>query len=247
MSSGEEGLSTRHACAACKHQRKKCESTCVFAPHFPASRANQFKEVHKIFGVKNMTGILENLNEEQKIRAVQSLEWEAIAWKEDPIEGPLGRFRKLEKELEFLKNQQIIAEPYNLQSKSNALIRFNPGSAEDVLANGTNPNCTDLGFHNPNFASALDATGNHYGAWLARGHEIENQVGNCMSTFPYYQVHPGQGRSMMVPQEEGMDAVAQTSNLLPKQDTQMTSWPVANSLNQGRPGRGIRGRDNFEY
>ncbi|XWS19666.1 hypothetical protein CRYUN_Cryun31cG0035100 [Craigia yunnanensis] len=245
VENGEEALNFRHACAACKHQRRKCQNHCVLAPYFPATRANYFREVHKIFGVKNMTGILEHLSPQERKKAVESLEWEAFAWKEDPIEGPLGLMRKLEKELELLKNQQnsqqnIIVGPY--QTKS-GLIGFNHNSAG--IVSNTNINATNFGYvNNPNFG--LDVMTNYAGLFQTADN-IENQgPDNYISVDPYFPIPQGQGKGRSaILQERDLDAAVQTTTLLPKQEMQINQIlsnsamrPVANSFNQGHHQRG---------
>ncbi|XP_022723742.1 LOB domain-containing protein 2-like [Durio zibethinus] len=247
MSAGnaEEPLNSRHACAACKHQRKKCEKDCVFASHFPATRANYFREVHKIFGVKNATSILENLSPHDRKRAVESLEWEAFAWKEDPIQGPLGLFRKLERELELLKNQQNPQQNIVVPYQRSGLIGFNNNSAGIVA--DTNINATNFGYaNNPNLG--LDVIMNNYAGLLQRADNIENPgLDNYFPGIPNYHAIPqGQGRSVIL-QEEGLDAVAhETTALLPKQDLQRNQIlgnsamrPPA-SFNQGHHQRGSK-------
>ncbi|XWS12572.1 hypothetical protein CRYUN_Cryun37aG0101500 [Craigia yunnanensis] len=260
---GEEPINSRHACAACRHQRKKCENDCVFAAHFPANRANYFQEVHKIFGVKNVKAILEDLSPHDRRRAVESLEWEAFAWKEDPTQGPLGLIRKLEKELELLKNQQKPQQNISVPHQKSDLIGFNNNSS-GIVAN-TNINATNFGYaNNSNLGLdvimndcagylqrtdnssnlGLDVTMNNYAGYLQR----ENQgVDDYFSGVPnYYTISQGQGRSVML-QERGLDAVAQTT-LLPKQDMQRnqilgnSAMRPAASFNQGHHQRGSQRR-----
>lgn len=83
----------RPACAACKHQRRKCAEDCVFAEHFPAEKTEDFKNALEVFGVKNMARILNSLgSSEEREKAVASIVWEAKLWKEDPVNGPLGAY-----------------------------------------------------------------------------------------------------------------------------------------------------------
>ncbi|KAM1033145.1 hypothetical protein TB2_036170 [Malus domestica] len=103
-SSAGELMACRHACAACRHQRKRCEDDCVMAPYF-TNKDEDFKAVHKIFGVSNMTKLLKQLDDQNhRGTAVQSFMWEAYIWKQDPVNGPLGMYRKLERENELLRN-----------------------------------------------------------------------------------------------------------------------------------------------
>lgn len=95
----------RPACAACRHQRKKCRADCILWRHFPAARMEDFQAVHKVFGISNISKMIKKLDPVQQDLAVESFLWEAKLWVEDPVEGPLGRFNKLEQEVCFLRNQ----------------------------------------------------------------------------------------------------------------------------------------------
>ncbi|XP_024023380.1 LOB domain-containing protein 2 [Morus notabilis] len=92
------------ACAACKHQRKKCHQSCVLAPYFPAERSREFHAVHKVFGVSNVTKM--SVNEEDRRRAVDSLVWEACCRQKDPVLGPYAEYRKVFEELKLYKSQE---------------------------------------------------------------------------------------------------------------------------------------------
>ncbi|KAL2328145.1 hypothetical protein Fmac_021572 [Flemingia macrophylla] len=83
------------ACAACKHQRKKCSENCILAPYFPSNRIREFHAVHKVFGVSNITKLVKNAKEEDRRRVVDSLIWEACCRQRDPIHGPYGEYTKV--------------------------------------------------------------------------------------------------------------------------------------------------------
>ncbi|XP_023928730.1 LOB domain-containing protein 12 [Quercus suber] len=93
------------ACAACKHQRKKCTESCILAPYFPANRSREFQAVHKVFGVSNVTRILKNLREEDREEAVESLVWEACCRQKDPVLGSYGEYTRIFNELKNYKSQ----------------------------------------------------------------------------------------------------------------------------------------------
>ncbi|KAF5458530.1 hypothetical protein F2P56_022553 [Juglans regia] len=96
---------THPACAACKHQRKKCTEECVLAPYFTADRRREFEAVHKVFGVGNVTKIVKSQREEDRKIAVDSLIWEASCRQKDPILGSYGEYRKVYDELNLCKRQ----------------------------------------------------------------------------------------------------------------------------------------------
>ncbi|TYJ08361.1 hypothetical protein E1A91_A11G069000v1 [Gossypium mustelinum] len=94
------------ACAACKHQRKKCDENCILAPYFPADKCREFQAVHKVFGVSNATKIVRNANsDEDRKKVADSLIWEAFCWQKDPVLGPYGDYRKIYEELSLYKKQ----------------------------------------------------------------------------------------------------------------------------------------------
>ncbi|KAF0917622.1 hypothetical protein E2562_020990 [Oryza meyeriana var. granulata] len=82
------GGSGAGACAVCKHQRRKCEPNCELAAYFPANKMNDFRALHLVFGVANLTKLIKaNATEAARRRAAETLTWEA-RWRErDPSEG----------------------------------------------------------------------------------------------------------------------------------------------------------------
>jgi len=46
-------------CAACKNQRRRCPSDCIFSPYFPANDPQRFVSVHKIYGGSNVGKMLQ--------------------------------------------------------------------------------------------------------------------------------------------------------------------------------------------
>ena len=85
---GMTGGGSGGACAVCKHQRRKCEPNCELAAYFPAHRMNDFRALHLVFGVANLTKLIKaNATEAARRRAAETLTWEA-RWRErDPSEG----------------------------------------------------------------------------------------------------------------------------------------------------------------
>ena len=123
------------ACAACKHQRKKCSENCILAPYFPANRSREFHAVHKVFGVSNITKLVKNAKEEDRRRVVDSLIWEACCRQRDPIHGPYGEYTKVYNEYKKVFNELKIFRGQNqlLQMPSQGL-----KSVQDLIAcNGT--------------------------------------------------------------------------------------------------------------
>ncbi|GAV85085.1 DUF260 domain-containing protein [Cephalotus follicularis] len=121
--------SNRVACAACKHQRKRCKLGCIMAPFFPSNKPEEFQATLKTFGIGNMSKHLNELSEENRGTAAASFVWEALAWKTDPIHGPLGLYRKLEQDYKSFRDQilaqQRQIEPFESQSGMIGLHRRN--------------------------------------------------------------------------------------------------------------------------
>ncbi|KAI3736744.1 hypothetical protein L2E82_26729 [Cichorium intybus] len=111
---------TSQACAACKYQRKRCTPECALAPHFRPEQTEIFKNAHKLFGVKNILKVLEQIDPSQKTEAMRSIIYQANMRDRFPVHGCYGiicqlqyQIRQTEKELyavlsqlEFYKNQR---------------------------------------------------------------------------------------------------------------------------------------------
>ncbi|XP_027918054.1 LOB domain-containing protein 27-like [Vigna unguiculata] len=78
---------TTQACAACKHQRRKCTSECLLAPYFPADQPKVFLNVHRLFGVSNIVKILKILDPNQKKIAMDSIIIQANYRDKYPVNG----------------------------------------------------------------------------------------------------------------------------------------------------------------
>lgn len=77
------------ACAACKYQRRRCHPKCPLAPYFPPDQPKLFQNAHKLFGVRNILKILENLDSEQKRIAMNSIICQANIRDRYPVHGCL--------------------------------------------------------------------------------------------------------------------------------------------------------------
>ncbi|KAF3777441.1 LOB domain-containing protein 2 [Nymphaea thermarum] len=92
--------SPHQACAACKHQRRKCTPECPLAPFFPAEKTTIFLAVQKVFGVSNIVKMLRELDSHEKRQlAINSLCWEAQWRLIEPTEGCFGEFKRMTEEL----------------------------------------------------------------------------------------------------------------------------------------------------
>ncbi|KAG4385556.1 hypothetical protein AAZX31_12G114200 [Glycine max] len=123
------------ACAACKHQRKKCSENCILEPYFPSNRSREFYAVHKVFGVSNITKLVKNAKEEDRRKVVDSLIWEACCRQRDPIQGPYGEYTKV-----YNEYKKVLDEIKRFRSQNQLLQIPSLGfkSVQDLIAcNGT--------------------------------------------------------------------------------------------------------------
>lgn len=109
------------ACAACKHQRKKCSENCILAPYFPSSRRREFKAVHKVFGVSNITKFVRNAQEGDRRKVVDSLIWEALSRQKDPINGSYGEYTKV-----YNEYKRLFDELKMFRDHQNQLVQVQP-------------------------------------------------------------------------------------------------------------------------
>ncbi|KAI3468126.1 hypothetical protein Pfo_024789 [Paulownia fortunei] len=85
------------ACAACKHQRRRCTPNCPLAPYFPANKQQDFLKVHKLFGVSNIVKLLKEMPQHEKQNAMTSVIIQADIRAKDPVGGCHRLIRELEK------------------------------------------------------------------------------------------------------------------------------------------------------
>ncbi|XP_009784336.1 LOB domain-containing protein 1-like [Nicotiana tabacum] len=111
-------------CAACKILRRRCVDKCVLAPYFPPTDPLKFTIAHRVFGASNIIKMLQELPEEQRADAVNSMVYEANARIRDPVYGCAGVICQLQKQIsglqaEFAKAQ---AEILNLKCQNSNLL-----------------------------------------------------------------------------------------------------------------------------
>lgn len=193
-SDGTASAGSQPACAACKHQRKKCHEGCTLAPYFPAERCREFQAVHKIFGVSNVTKMVKNVREEDRRRAVDSLVWEACCRQKDPVLGAYAEYKKVNEELKMYKLSQesqmlqLTAQRCSTGYKSlSSLVAWNDNNGTSINGiNGTNGIGTGVSyFHDHN----------------------ENNVMVDPTTFGYPSNYMQLGNSEKMRQEKHIDSV----------------------------------------
>lgn len=112
------------ACAACKHQRRKCTPECPLAPYFPADQPKLFMNCHKLFGVSNIVKILNQVEPCQKGIAMDSLIAQANYREKYPVHGcceAINRVRyqiwQMEEELLLLRQHlEMCQQQHHQQS-----------------------------------------------------------------------------------------------------------------------------------
>ncbi|KAK7343663.1 hypothetical protein VNO77_12579 [Canavalia gladiata] len=82
-------------CAACKNQRRKCPSDCIFSPYFPPNDPQRYATVHRIYGGSNVGKMLQQIVPNVRAQAADSLYYEAQCRIEDPIYGCHGIISQL--------------------------------------------------------------------------------------------------------------------------------------------------------
>jgi hypothetical protein len=100
----------RTPCPACKNQRRKCKKECIFAPYFLSDNPKKFAYVQKVFGVSNVSKLLNEMNIAQRADAVKSLTYEAEARVRDPVYGCVGLISQLQDQVRNLENELVMAK-----------------------------------------------------------------------------------------------------------------------------------------
>ncbi|KAJ8774395.1 hypothetical protein K2173_012469 [Erythroxylum novogranatense] len=86
-------------CAACKYLRRRCASDCIFSPYFPANNPQRFACVHKIYGASNQ------LPEDLRAKAAESMYYEAQCRIKDPVYGCVAIISLLHQQIHILESQ----------------------------------------------------------------------------------------------------------------------------------------------
>ncbi|KAK8630998.1 hypothetical protein V6N13_079765 [Hibiscus sabdariffa] len=109
-------------CGACKFLRRKCVKGCIFAPYFSSDQGTaHFAAVHKVFGASNASKMLQGIPVHNRLDAVVTLCYEALARVRDPVYGSVGHI--------FTLQQQVVnlqAELAHIQAHVSTLRRLPP-------------------------------------------------------------------------------------------------------------------------
>ncbi|CAL5046455.1 unnamed protein product [Urochloa decumbens] len=83
------------ACAACKYQRRRCTPDCSLAEFFPQDRSRVFRNVHRLFGVKNILKTLARAGCE----TMHCIIYESQAWDINPTTGCVPIIQDLQRRI----------------------------------------------------------------------------------------------------------------------------------------------------
>ncbi|XP_022750089.1 LOB domain-containing protein 7-like [Durio zibethinus] len=104
-SAGTNISAASQACAVCKYQRKKCTPNCPLAPFFPASNHKDFLDTRKLFGVRNITKLIEKLDPQQRVIAMKSIIFQANTRANDPVGGCYRIISELQTQIDWYKSE----------------------------------------------------------------------------------------------------------------------------------------------
>ncbi|GFP97672.1 LOB domain-containing protein 27 [Phtheirospermum japonicum] len=135
---------TGQACAACKHQRRRCTPECLLAPFFPADQPKAFQSVHRLFGVKHVQNLLKELAPHEKAMAINSIKFHAAMRERHPVYGCLVEIQHLAYQIQLAEDelQLVLQQLAHYRQREMA-------TGEDYISQ------QQLGMHNPeniNFA-----------------------------------------------------------------------------------------------
>ncbi|XP_075483525.1 LOB domain-containing protein 1-like [Primulina tabacum] len=107
-------------CAACKILRRRCAEKCVLAPYFPPTEPVKFTIAHRVFGASNIIKLLQELPDDQRADAVNSMVYEANARVRDPVYGCAGAICQLQKQISELQGElaKAQAQVLNMQCQN---------------------------------------------------------------------------------------------------------------------------------
>lgn len=136
---GPGGSNVSQACAACKHQRRKCAPDCLLAPYFPPHRQTEFLNAHKLFGVRNIMNTVKKVEPNRRDDAVRSMIHEAYYRAVDPAGGAYRilnnleqRFNQMKAELDLVHQQLAIFRSMQIEGVSDH-VQHSPNFYSDLM------------------------------------------------------------------------------------------------------------------
>ncbi|KAH0689474.1 hypothetical protein KY289_016832 [Solanum tuberosum] len=100
------------SCAACKFLKRRCTTTCQFAPYFRSDEPKKFANVHKVFGASNVIKILNEVPQDQREDTVNSLVYEAEVRLRDPVYGCIGAIASLQRKMVELQHDLMVTKAH---------------------------------------------------------------------------------------------------------------------------------------
>lgn len=111
------------ACAACRHQRKRCDQHCQLARYFPPSKTQDYFNCQNLFGANNFLKILNSVEDHERDKTAATLIYEAELWKKNPVQGGMARVRSLQEQIgEGEKELDAVNEHVSLFKNSHSEI-----------------------------------------------------------------------------------------------------------------------------
>ncbi|KAF8110028.1 hypothetical protein N665_0088s0042 [Sinapis alba] len=96
-------------CVICKEKRQKCTQKCVLTPYLYANESEKYACLVKVFSIKNVVRILNEIDPSQRQACVHSLCFEAEARIQDPVYGTVGIIHRLLSRIRHLQVSLKIA------------------------------------------------------------------------------------------------------------------------------------------
>ncbi|CAE6102237.1 unnamed protein product [Arabidopsis arenosa] len=94
-------------CLACKYQRRRCTSDCIFRLHFPVGQNQDFQNVHRLFGVGRVVKYLENMEPEVRGDAMKSIIYHSNMRSQFPVDGCYRVISHLRYQIELLNAELL--------------------------------------------------------------------------------------------------------------------------------------------
>ncbi|KHG05451.1 LOB domain-containing 15 -like protein [Gossypium arboreum] len=129
-------LNTITPCAACKLLRRRCAQECPFSPYFSPHEPQKFASVHKVFGASNVSKMLMEVPESQRVDAANSLVYEANVRLRDPVYGCMGAISALQQQVQSLQAELNAVRAEIIKYKCREANLVPPSSHVAMLSSG---------------------------------------------------------------------------------------------------------------
>ncbi|XP_057799864.1 LOB domain-containing protein 22-like [Salvia miltiorrhiza] len=113
----------KSACAACKHQRRRCAADCPLAPYFSADRQSDFANVHRLFGIKKVSKLLQSVAPRHRDDAAKSIVYEANLRAMHPVAGCFGAAAELRRQIQICEAElEIVSQNLAFLKQNNSFV-----------------------------------------------------------------------------------------------------------------------------